>query len=84
MQRRTHIVKRGNINWITQRTLSALDNAKVSNGMAVHVLISVAEDLGHCVNDLIINRSTIQRMRRENRKKQADSIQAEFLETVIR
>lgn len=61
--------KRGRKNFITARLVSALDNAKVSDGMAVHILIAAAEALGHCAEELVINRSSIHRLRQENRLK---------------
>ena len=41
--------KRGRKTFITPRLVAALDNAKVSDGMAVHILIAAAEALGHRV-----------------------------------
>lgn len=58
--------KRGRRHFLTSRLLSALDNAKVSDGMAVHILIAAAEALGHRVEELVINRSTINRLRHLN------------------
>lgn len=55
--------KRGRKSFITARLVAALDNAKVSSGMAVHILIAAAEALGHRVEELVINRSTIHRLR---------------------
>lgn len=77
------VVKRGRQNFMTPRLVSALDNAKVSDGMAVHILIAAAEALGHRVNELAINRSTIHRLRQANRKKEAKNIQADFSDSVI-
>lgn len=55
----TRTRKRGRINWITPRVTSALDNAKVSDTMAVHILVAVAEALGHRVDELVLNRTTL-------------------------
>ena len=41
--------KGGRKNFITPRLVEALDYAKVSDGMAVHILIAAAEALGHRV-----------------------------------
>lgn len=77
------VKKRGRKNFLTPRLASALDNAKITDGMAVHVLIACADALNHCVDDLVINRSTIHRFRQENRRKEAENIQSEFIENVI-
>lgn len=77
------IAKRGRKQWITPRLLSALDNAKVTNGKAVHILIAAAEALGHRVDGLIVNRTTIHRLREENRQNALANIQADFIENVI-
>uniref|UniRef100_A0A0K8U9M0 Uncharacterized protein n=1 Tax=Bactrocera latifrons TaxID=174628 RepID=A0A0K8U9M0_BACLA len=58
--------RRGTKSIITPRLLAALDNAKVSDGMAVHILVAATEALGHCVEELVINRSTIHRMRQQH------------------
>lgn len=73
---------RGKINFITPRLVSALDNAKVSDGMAIHILTAAAEALGHNIADLIINRSTIHRVRQQNRRKESEKIQTDFASTV--
>lgn len=75
--------KRGRRQFITSRLVSALDNAKVSSGMAVHILIAAAEALGHRVEELVINRSTIHRLRQQNRQQESLEIQADFNENVI-
>lgn len=77
------IVKRGHINWITPRLLAALDNAKVTDGMAVHILIAAAQALNQEVDALILNHTTIRRLRRENRAKLLEDIYGDFIESVI-
>lgn len=74
--------KRGCKSFLTPRLASALDHAKLTDGMAVHVLIACANALNHCVDELVINRSTINRFRRENRRKESENIQAEFIDNV--
>lgn len=54
-------------NFINSRLVSALDRCKVSDRSAVHIITAVAEALGYCVDELVINRSTIQRLREANR-----------------
>lgn len=76
--------KRGRKQFITNRLLAALDNAKVSDGMAVHILIAAAEGLGHDVEDLAINRTTIHRLRQENRLKTSSKITASLTDNVIK
>lgn len=75
--------KRGRRNVITWRLASALDNAKVSDGMAMHILTAAAEALGHRVEELALNSSTIHRIRQENRYRESKEIQANFSDNVI-
>ncbi|XP_049304081.1 uncharacterized protein LOC125776370 [Bactrocera dorsalis] len=72
--------RRGTKSIIIPRLLAALDNAKVSDGMAVHILVAAAEALGHCVEELVINRSTIHRIRQQNRSAEFKDISTEFKE----
>lgn len=74
--------KRGRKSFMTARLAAALDNAKVSDGMAVHILIAAAEALGHRVEDLVINRSSIHRFRQENRSKESTEISTAFSDSV--
>lgn len=75
--------KRGRKHFITARLTAALDNAKVSDGMAVHILIAAAEALGHRVEELVINRSSLHRLRQENRLQESQNIQEHFSDNVI-
>lgn len=59
---------RGKGEFINERIVSVLDKCKISDRDAVHVLIAVAEGLGHNVNDLIINRTSLRRMRSKYRE----------------
>lgn len=68
--------------FITSRLVAALDNAKVSDGMAVHILIATAKALGHRCEDLVISRSSIRRQRLIDRKKISDNIQENFTDEV--
>lgn len=79
----TRTAKRGRKQFITSRLVSALDNAKVSSGMAVHILIAAAEALGHRIEELVINRSTIHRLRQKNRQQESLEIQTDFIDNVI-
>lgn len=70
--------KRGRKNFMTSRLVAALDNAKVSDGMAVHIMIAAAEALGQRVDELVINRSSIHRLRKENRRMESKEIATNF------
>lgn len=77
------VVKRGRKQFITARLVAALDNAKVSDGMAVHILIAAIEALGHRVEEYAINRSTLHRMRQENRLRGMEEVSSDFSDNVI-
>lgn len=79
----TSTVKRGRVNIMTSRLAAALDNAKVSDGMATHILVAAAEALGTRVEDLAINRSSINRFRKENRINESKEISSDFNYNVI-
>ena len=76
------VMERGRRSFITARLVAALDNAKVSDGMAVHILVAAAEALGHRVEELVINRSSIHRMRQENRLREFNEITTSFNDNV--
>lgn len=78
----TSNVSRGHKHFITERVVSALDNAKVSDGKAVHLIIAVAEALGHRVEELVINRSSIRRIRTKIRQEESQKIQADLIDNV--
>lgn len=75
--------KRGRKRFVTPRLAAALDNAKVSDGMEIHILIAAAEALGHKVNELVINRSSLIRQRQSFRAEKSQKIQADFSQNVI-
>lgn len=77
------VAKRGKINFITDRLLTVLDVAKLSCRKAVEVLAATAEALGHRVENLVLNHSTLHKMRRENRFMQFEEITADFSDNVI-
>lgn len=66
------------IDFINQRIASALDKCKMTDRNAIHLLIAVAEALGHNVNDLIINRTTLRRLRQENRETVALNVKENY------
>lgn len=79
----TPSTSRGRRHFITSRLVAALDNAKVTDGMAIHIIIAVAEALGHNVNELVINRTTLRELRQKNREEESNSILAAFEDDVI-
>lgn len=66
------------LNFINTRLVAALDRCKVSDRSAVHIITAVAEALGHCLDELIINRSTIQRLREANRVNTTNELKENF------
>lgn len=66
------------INFINSRVVAALDSYKIADRAAVHIIIAVAEALGHSIENLIINRSTIQRVRKSNRELTANESKDSF------
>lgn len=74
---------KGRQTYMTSRLAAALDNAKVSDGMATHILIAAAEALGHRIEELVISRSSVQRSRKENRFVQSRDISTSFVDNVI-
>lgn len=69
---------RGKREFINERIVSALDKCKISDRNAVHILIAVAEGLGHNVNDLIINRTSLRRMRSKYREAVAGKLKENY------
>lgn len=74
--------KKGKQNFITQRIVAALDSAKVSDRNAVHILTAVAVALGHDVKELILNRSTIRRVRQKMRREEYEKVKENFVDRV--
>jgi hypothetical protein len=55
--------RRGHKNIITPKLVCALDNCKVSDRGAIHIIIVIVEALGENVEEYIINKMSIQRCR---------------------
>lgn len=55
------IVQRPSKQFITTKLVAALDKCKVSDRDATHLLFATAEALGHNIDNLVINRSSIHR-----------------------
>lgn len=69
---------RGRIKFITPRLVSVLDNCKVSDRYAAHILAAVAEALGHPIRDLVINRESIRQCRDTYREELSQQIKEDF------
>ncbi|GBL80208.1 hypothetical protein AVEN_29181-1 [Araneus ventricosus] len=71
--------KRGNINFINTKLVAVLDKCKLSDRDSVHILMATAEALTHNTEDLIINRTSIQRCHQQLRAERASVIRNECL-----
>lgn len=71
-------IKRGTKQFINERLVQALDRCKISDRYAVHILYATAEALGHPVEELILNRSSIRRCRENLREQKAKQIREEY------
>lgn len=69
---------RKKIDFIDDNIISILDTCKISDPCAVRLIIAVAEALGHKVNELTVNRSTILNRRHLKRKEIVEKIQDDF------
>ena len=65
-------------NVVTANLTAALDRTKVSDRCAVHILSAAACALGHDPSQLAINRSSIRRSRRTQRKSLAEEVQVSY------
>lgn len=72
------LIERGTWNFITPRLVAALDKCKVSDRYATHILAAVAEALGHCLRDLVINRESIRLCRDKYREQISQQIKNDF------
>lgn len=64
--------------FITPRILAALDKCKISDRTAIHLIFAVAEALGHSIDELILNRTTLRRIRQTNRVETAERVKNDF------
>lgn len=74
--------KRAKINIVRPSLAAALDRTKLSDRKVASVLAKAAKSLGHNVEELNINRSSIHRHRESHRMNFARSIQDKFDPTV--
>lgn len=64
--------------------MCALDNCKVSDRGAIHIIMAVVEALEKNVEDFVINRTSIQRCRQILRKERASIIKDKFQESDLK
>lgn len=69
---------RGKIHFINDRMLACMDKCKMTTRDAIHFISATAIALGHHLEDLILNRTTLQEMRKEYRRRQAQAILDSF------
>lgn len=74
----TTCTKRGKIEFITPKLVAALDRCKLSVRNAVFILQAAAEALGHDVDSLIINSTSIHRCRKKLRAERSEFIKEGF------
>lgn len=70
--------KRGSKNFITPKLVASLDRCQLSVRDSVYILHAVIEALGLNTAEFVINKSSIHRIRKNNRKKSAESIKVAF------
>lgn len=70
--------KRGQHNFITPKLVSVLDKCKVSDRDAVRILIATAQALKHDVSNLVINATSIRRIRTQFRYETGKKIHDTF------
>lgn len=64
--------------FITTKLVNVLDKCKVSDRDATHLLFATAKALGHKVDELVINRSSISRSREKLRKERSTQLREAF------
>lgn len=69
---------RGRKCFLTPKLMAVLDRCHISQRNAVFILEAAAESLGHNIDELAINRNTIQRYREKFRKTKATNIKELF------
>lgn len=70
--------KRGKINFITPRLVAALDYSRVTDRQAIQILSATAEGFGYRVEGLVLNRTTIQTIRKKIRNTTTRRIKEDF------
>ncbi|KAL4125926.1 hypothetical protein QTP88_010163 [Uroleucon formosanum] len=69
---------RGKTNFITDKMAAALDRCKISDRDAVHILLATAESFGININELIINRTSVNSIRQRFRKNRIEALRVNF------
>lgn len=69
---------RGTLQVITPRLCEVFDRCKISDRNGVYILMAAAEALGHDAENLVINRSSFQRLRKQFRETRYKDIQENF------
>ncbi|KAL4104515.1 hypothetical protein QTP88_019810 [Uroleucon formosanum] len=69
---------RGKTNFITDKMAAALDRCKISDRDAVHILLAIAESFGININELIINRTSVNSIRQRFRKNRIEALRVNF------
>ncbi|KAL4150130.1 hypothetical protein QTP88_003964 [Uroleucon formosanum] len=70
---------RGKTNFITDKMAAALDRCKISDRDAVHILLATAEEsFGININELIINRTSVNSIRQRFRKNRIEALRVNF------
>lgn len=65
---------RGKKHFIDDRMLACMDKCKISTRDAIHFISATAAALGHQIEELVLNRTTVQLMRKEYRRRKAHDI----------
>ncbi|GBN69052.1 hypothetical protein AVEN_187317-1, partial [Araneus ventricosus] len=73
-------IVRGRKCFLTPKIMAVLDRFHISQRSAVFILEAVAESLGQNIDEMVINRNTIQRYREDFRKTKATRIKELFKE----
>ena len=68
----------GRINIVSPSVSAALDRTKTSDRKAAYILAAIAHSLGHNIEDLALNRSTIKRQREYHRSQLAKALKKDF------
>lgn len=78
VERHQSSLPRGKKHFIDDRMLACMDECKISTRQAIHFISATAFALGHQVEHLVLNRTTVQKMRKEYRRRQAHNILDNF------
>lgn len=62
----------------TPRMIAALDKCKVTNREAMHIISSVVIALGQPLDEIILNRNSLVKYRKEHRKQIAEEVQNSY------